>query len=64
MIIDFAGCWLIEAVCKYLFADVQPKAMITRERERCDARRKKEERQQKAEEKDAVEIVSLALSVL
>ncbi|KZT06595.1 endoplasmic reticulum Ca-transporting P-type ATPase [Laetiporus sulphureus 93-53] len=50
MIIDFAGCWLIEAVCKYLFADIQPKAMITRGRERRDARRKKEERQQKAEE--------------
>ncbi|OBZ78195.1 Manganese-transporting ATPase 4 [Grifola frondosa] len=34
MIIDFVGCWLIEVVCKHLFADLEPKAMITRGRER------------------------------
>lgn len=42
MIIDFAGCWVIEIVCKWLFADLEPKAMITRGRERRDARRQEE----------------------
>jgi len=39
MIIDFAGCYLIEVVCKALFADLEPKTMITRGRERREARR-------------------------
>ncbi|EMD32432.1 endoplasmic reticulum Ca-transporting P-type ATPase [Gelatoporia subvermispora B] len=39
MALDFVGCWLIEVVCKHLFADLEPKAMITRGRERRDARR-------------------------
>ena len=39
MIIDFAGCWIIEVVCKYLFADLQPKKMITAGRERREQRR-------------------------
>lgn len=42
MIIDFAGCWVIEIACKWLFADLEPKAMITRGRERRDARRQEE----------------------
>ncbi len=43
MIIDFTGCWLIEVVCKYLFADLEPKAMITRGHERREKRRRLEE---------------------
>ncbi|KAG6878464.1 hypothetical protein C0993_006304 [Termitomyces sp. T159_Od127] len=43
MIIDFAGCWAIEKVCKRLFADLEPKPMITRGRERREARRNIEE---------------------
>ncbi|OCH92405.1 endoplasmic reticulum Ca-transporting P-type ATPase [Obba rivulosa] len=39
MALDFVGCWVIEVVCKRLFADLEPKAMITRGRERRDARR-------------------------
>lgn len=39
MVIDFAGCWVIEVACKWLFADMQPKAMITRGRERREQRR-------------------------
>lgn len=39
MIIDFAGCWLIEVICKYLFADLEPKDMITRGRDRREQRR-------------------------
>ncbi|EKM53145.1 uncharacterized protein PHACADRAFT_163440 [Phanerochaete carnosa HHB-10118-sp] len=39
MVVDFAGCWLIEITCKWLFADMQPKAMITRGRERREHRR-------------------------
>jgi len=33
MIIDFIGCWVIENVCKYLFADLEPKSIITRGRD-------------------------------
>jgi cation-transporting ATPase 13A1 len=43
MIIDFIGCWAIETVCKYLFADLEPKSMITRGRERRERRRATEE---------------------
>lgn len=46
MIVDFAGCWVIEIVCKWLFADLEPKAMITRGRERREARRKLEAAEQ------------------
>ncbi|KAH7929975.1 hypothetical protein BV22DRAFT_1191634 [Leucogyrophana mollusca] len=42
MIADFAGCWVIEKVCKYLFADLEPKPMVTRGRERREARRMEE----------------------
>ncbi|KAG6897589.1 hypothetical protein C0992_013265 [Termitomyces sp. T32_za158] len=43
MIIDFAGCWVIEKICKRLFADLEPKPMITSGRERREARRRIEE---------------------
>jgi cation-transporting ATPase 13A1 len=39
MIADFIGCWLIEVICKKLFADLAPKAIVTRGRERREARR-------------------------
>lgn len=42
MIADFAGCWLIEVICKYLFADLEPKEMITRGWERRVKRREAE----------------------
>lgn len=44
MIADFVGCWVIEKLCKYLFADLEPKALITRGRERREARRAEESR--------------------
>jgi hypothetical protein len=43
MIIDFIGCWVIEQVCKYLFADLEPKSIVTRGRERRERRRAAEE---------------------
>jgi len=43
MIIDFIGCWAIENVCKYLFADLEPKPIVTRGRERRERRRATEE---------------------
>jgi cation-transporting ATPase 13A1 len=43
MIIDFIGCWVIETVCKYLFADLEPKSLVTRGRERRERRRAREE---------------------
>ncbi|KIK63938.1 hypothetical protein GYMLUDRAFT_40148 [Collybiopsis luxurians FD-317 M1] len=55
MIIDLAGCWLIETVCKYLFADLEPKPMITRGRERREKRRLEQAKQAalaEAEKKD------------
>ena len=39
MIVDFAGCWVVEKLCKYMFADLEPKPLITRGRERREARR-------------------------
>jgi cation-transporting ATPase 13A1 len=42
MIIDFVGCWILEKSCKYLFADLEPKVMITRGRERREERRRLE----------------------
>lgn len=42
MVLDFVGCWLIENACKYLFASLEPMAMITKGRERRDQRRLEE----------------------
>ncbi|KAF7368991.1 Cation-transporting ATPase [Mycena venus] len=50
MIIDFAGCWVIEKVCKHLFADLEPKPMVTRGRERREMRRAEQERLRIAKE--------------
>ncbi|KAI6127508.1 cation-transporting ATPase [Pisolithus croceorrhizus] len=44
MIADFVGCWVIEKLCKYFFADLEPKALVTRGRERREARRAEEAR--------------------
>ncbi|KII85628.1 hypothetical protein PLICRDRAFT_166290 [Plicaturopsis crispa FD-325 SS-3] len=49
MAIDFVGCWLIEIVCKHLFADLQPKALVTRGRERREKRREEQRRAAEAE---------------
>jgi manganese-transporting P-type ATPase len=43
MAIDFAGCYIIEVGCKFLFAELEPKKMITRGRERREKRRKEQE---------------------
>jgi hypothetical protein len=43
MVIDFAGCYVVEVICKYLFADLEPKPMVTRGRERREARRRIQE---------------------
>jgi len=42
MVADFIGCWLLEISCKYLFADLEPKPMVTRGRERREKRREEE----------------------
>jgi cation-transporting ATPase 13A1 len=42
MVIDFIGCYLIENGCKYLFADLEPRALVTRGRERREKRRLEE----------------------
>jgi manganese-transporting P-type ATPase len=45
MIVDFMGCWVIEVTCKYLFADLEPKSMVTKGRERREQRRLIEEKE-------------------
>ncbi len=50
MVIDFIGCWVIEQVCKYLFADLEPKSMVIRGRERREKRRAAEELARQAQE--------------
>ncbi|KAI9457603.1 endoplasmic reticulum Ca-transporting P-type ATPase [Lactarius psammicola] len=52
MIIDFIGCWAIEQVCKYLFADLEPKPLVTRGRERRERRRAAEELARQAQKSD------------
>ena len=39
------GCWVIEVTCKYLFADLEAKAMVTKGRERREQRRLIEEQE-------------------
>ncbi|KAJ7853494.1 hypothetical protein B0H14DRAFT_2758132 [Mycena olivaceomarginata] len=50
MIVDFAGCWIIEKTCKHLFAELEPKPMVTRGRERREIRRAEQERLREAEQ--------------
>jgi cation-transporting ATPase 13A1 len=52
MIIDLAGCWIIETVCKYLFADLEPKPMVTSGRERREKRRAEQLKQAALEESE------------
>ena len=52
MILDFIGCWAIENVCKYLFADLEPKSIVTRGRERRERRRAVEELQDRQGDKE------------
>lgn len=49
MAADFVGCWIVEKICKYLFAVHEPKEMITRGWERRIGRRQKQEQERKAE---------------
>lgn len=44
MVIDFAGCWLVEIICKALFADLAPKPIVLRGKERREKRRAEEEK--------------------
>ncbi|KAK7689522.1 hypothetical protein QCA50_007314 [Cerrena zonata] len=39
MLFDLVGCWIVEKVCKHLFADLKPKHMITKGQERRESRR-------------------------
>jgi cation-transporting ATPase 13A1 len=49
MVIDFVGCWFVEIVCKHLFADLEPKPLVTRGRERREARRAIEQQEAEVE---------------
>jgi len=50
MAVDFVGCYVIEKTCKMLFATLEPKPMITRGRERREARRQLQEKKAFEEE--------------
>ncbi|GAA5974104.1 hypothetical protein JCM11641_003436 [Rhodosporidiobolus odoratus] len=45
MVLDYGGAWVADVVLKYFFADNQPKPLITRGRERREARREAEQRE-------------------
>ena len=62
MIVDFMGCWVIEVTCKYLFADLEPKSMVTKGRERREQRRLIEEKE-KAEKSLDEEVEGSKLKV-
>ena len=49
MVVDYGGAWLAEIVLKHLFADNQPKPIITKGIERREARRAEEKRLKDAE---------------
>lgn len=49
MALDFVGCWFVEIACKHLFAELEPKPLVTKGRERREARRAIEEREAEAE---------------
>jgi cation-transporting ATPase 13A1 len=42
MTVDFVGCWVVEVLCKHFFADLEPKKMITKGKERREQRRLQE----------------------
>ena len=50
MIIDFAGCYLVETGCKAFFADLEPSELVTRGRERREKRRLEQEQEKKEKE--------------
>ena len=50
MLADFAGSWLVEVICKHLFADLEPKRLVTRGRERREARRVEEAKEKRIQE--------------
>ena len=50
MLADFAGSWIVEVICKHLFADLEPKRLVTRGRERREARRAKEAEEKRIQE--------------
>ena len=47
MIVDFAGCYVMEKGCKFLFASLEPTELVTRGRERREKRRAQQEHEQK-----------------
>ncbi len=51
MIVDFAGCYVVERGCKLLFADLEPAELVTRGRARREKRRllQESEKKEKAE---------------
>ena len=56
------GCWVIEVACKYLFADLEPKSMVTKGRERREQRRliEEQEKSKSQAEEDGSEYKSQA----
>jgi len=49
MVLDYAGCWIIEKVLKYLFSDYKPKDIAVRRKDQLE----REERRIREEELEA-----------
>jgi cation-transporting ATPase 13A1 len=49
MIFDFALCFVVEKGCKAVFADLEPRELVTRGRERREKRREEEARAKASE---------------
>ncbi|KAJ3783670.1 hypothetical protein GGU10DRAFT_388925 [Lentinula aff. detonsa] len=57
MVLDLVGCYVVEVGCKYVFAELEPKGMITRGRERRERRRREEEeKREKGEEESKKDV--------
>lgn len=49
MIVDFAGCYIVERGCKALFAELEPAELVTRGKERREKRRLLQDAEKKEE---------------
>ncbi len=54
MVLDFGGCWLVEVLCKALFADLAPKPIILQGRERREKRRAEQLRLESFEQSNGI----------
>ena len=54
MVIDFAGCYVVERVCKALFAELEPAELVTRGSARREKRRLIQDKERKEKEENGI----------